>query len=87
MTDLFEAENLLNNLPLGFVYDDYAPDVLMPNCLLYGRNLDREYQIVEEIDFEVIEGSDLREKTCELQNIVEHVWLVWYREYIDGLRE
>ena len=59
----------------------------MPNCLLYGRNLDREYQIVEEIDFEVIEGSDLREKTCELQNIVEHVWLVWYREYLDGLRE
>ena len=59
----------------------------MPNCLLYGRNLDREYQIVEEIDFEVIEGSDLRDKTCELQNIVEHVWLVWYREYLDGLRE
>ena len=31
-------------------------DVLTPNCLLYGRNLDRENKIAEEIDFGVIEG-------------------------------
>ena len=62
-------------------------DVLTPNCLLYGRNLDRENKIAEEIDFEVIEGSDLRERKVTLQNVVEHFWSAWYREYLSGLRE
>ena len=51
------------------------------------RNLDRENKIAEEIDFGVIKGSDLWEKECTLQNIVEHFWSLWCREYLDGLRE
>ena len=51
------------------------------------RNLDRENKIAEEIDFGVIKGSDLWEKECTLQNIVEHFWSLWYREYLDGLRD
>ena len=42
---------------------------------------------MEEIDFGVIEGSDLWERKCALQNAVEHFWPVRYREYLDGLRE
>ena len=72
----------LNNRPLCFVYDDDVSDVLTLKCLLYGRNLDRENKIVEEINLRVIEGSDLWERKVELQNVVEHLWLVWYREYI-----
>ena len=72
----------LNNRPLCFVYDDDVSDVLTLKCLLYGRNLDRENKIVEEIDFRVIEGSDLWERKVALQNVAEHLWLVWYREYI-----
>ena len=56
---MFEVENVLNNCPLCFVHDDDVPDVLTPSCLFYGRNLDRENKIVEEIDFRVIEGCDL----------------------------
>ena len=41
------------------MHDDDVPDVLTPSCLFYGRNLDRENKIVEEIDFRVIEGCDL----------------------------
>ena len=55
--------------------------------MLYGRNLDCENQIVEEIDFGVIEGSDLWERKIALKNIVEHCRSVWYREYLRGLRE
>ena len=66
----------LNNRPLCFVYDDDVSDVLTLKCLLYGRNLDRENKIVEEIDFRVIEGSDLWERKVALQNVVEHLWLV-----------
>ena len=72
----------LNNRPLCCVYDDDVSDVLTLKCLLYGRNLDRENKIVEEINLRVIEGSDLWERKVELQNVVEHLWLVWYREYI-----
>ena len=61
--------------------------VLTPNYLLYERNLDHENKIAEEIDFGVSKGSDLWEKECMLQNIVEHFWSVWYREYLDSLRE
>ena len=87
LTVLFEVENVLNNRPLCFVYDDDVSDILTPNCLLYGRNLDRENKIVEEIDFGVIEVSDLWERKVALQNVVEHFWSVWYREYLSGLRE
>ena len=86
LTVLFEVENVLNNRPLFFVYDDDVSDFLTPNCLLYGRNLDCENKIVEEIDFGVI-GSDLWERNFALQNVVEHFWSVWYREYLNGLRE
>ena len=57
LTVLFEVENVLNNRLLCFVYDDDddddnddddddVSDVLTPNSLLYGRNLDRENKIV-----------------------------------------
>ena len=42
---------------------------------------------MEEIDFGVIEGSDLWDKKVALQNVVEHFWSVWCREYLSGLRE
>ena len=71
LTVLFGVENILNNRPLCFVYDDDVSDVSTPKFLLYGRNLDRENKIVEEIDFGVIEGSDLWERKTTLQNIVE----------------
>ena len=73
---LFEVEYVLNNRPLCFVYDDDVSDVLTPNYLLYGRNLDCENKIVEEIDFGVIEVSDLWERKVALQNVVEHLWSV-----------
>ena len=87
LTVLFEVENVLNNRPLCFVYDDDVSDILTPNCLLYGRNLDRENKIVEEIDFGVIEGSDLWERKVALQNVVKYFWSAWYREYLSSLRE
>ena len=62
-------------------------DVLAPNCLLYGRNLDNENKIVEEIDFGVIQSSNLWERKFALQNVLEYFCLVWLRESLDGLRE
>ena len=86
LTVLFEVENVLSNRPSCFVYDDDVSGILTPNCLLYGRNLDRENKMVEEIDFGVIKDSDLWERECALQNVVGHFCSVWYRQYLDGLR-
>ena len=42
---------------------------------------------MEEIDFGVIEGSDLWERKVALQKVIKHFWSVWYREYLSGLQE
>ena len=84
LTVLLEVENVLNNRPfciLLCIWCDVT-EVLTLNYLLYGSNLDGENKVVEEIDFGVIWVSDLWERKC-----VEHFWLVWYREYLDGIRE
>ena len=55
--------------------------------LILWKNLVRENKILKEIDFGLIEGSDLRERKCALKNVVEYFCSVWYREYLDGLQE
>ena len=85
LTVLFEVENVLNNRPLCFVYDDDKSEVLTPNCLLYGRNLLTCNKVVEEV--ELNENVDLWERKCTVQKVLEEFWLVWHREYLDGLRE
>ena len=87
LTVLFEVGNALNNRLLYFVYADDVSGALGPNCFMYMRNLYRENKIVEEIDFGVTEGSDLCERKCVLQNVVEHFWSEWYRDYLNDLRE
>ena len=82
-----ELLTVLFEVFLYFVHDNGVSNILPPNYLLYGRNLNRENKIVEEIDFGVIEGSDLWERKCAFQNVVEHFWSIWYQGYLDGLRE
>ena len=40
LTVLREIENVLNNRPLTFVYNDDLVETLTPNKLLYGRNIE-----------------------------------------------
>ena len=84
---LFKVENVLNNRPLCFVYDDDVSDIVAPDYLFYGRNFDRKNKVVEETDFGVNQGSDMWDRKCALQNVVEYFWSVLHREYLDGLRK
>ena len=86
-TVLFEIENVLNNRPLCFMYDDDVSEVLTSNSLLYGRKLEFENKCVDEGYFEVTEGNELWLRKCAVQKVVESFWLMWHREYLDGLRE
>ena len=47
-TVLFEIENVLNNRPLCFMYDDDVSEVLTLNSLLYGRKLEFENKCFDE---------------------------------------
>ena len=49
--------------------------------------LEFENKCVDEGYFEVTEGSELWLRKCAVQKVVESFWLVWHREYLDGLRE
>ena len=47
-TVLFGIENVLNNRPLYFMYDEDVSEVLTPNSLLYGRKLEFENKCIDE---------------------------------------
>ena len=85
-TVLFEIENVLNNRPLCFTYDDDVSEILTSNSLLYGRKLEFENKCVDAGYIEVDEGNDLWLRKCAMK-IVESFWLMWHREYLDGFRE
>ena len=56
-TVLFEVENVLNNWPLCFMYDDDVSEVLIRNSLLNGRKLGFENKCIDEGDLEVAEET------------------------------
>ena len=71
-TDLFEIENVLNNQPLRFMYDDNVSEVLTPNSLLYGRKLEFVKKHVDEGYFEVAEGNKfVAEKKLQCKRFVK----------------
>ena len=75
-TVLFEIENVLNNRPLCFMYDDDVSEVLTPNSLLYGRNLEFKNKCVDEEHSEVSEGNELWPRKYAVQKVVESFWLI-----------
>ena len=56
-TVLFEVENVLNNWPLCFMYDDDVSEVLIRNSLLNGRKLGFENKCIDEGYLEVAEET------------------------------
>ena len=69
------------------MYDDDVSEVLTPSSLLCGRKLEFENKCVDEGYFEVVEGNEVWLRKCAVQKVVESFWLMWHREYLDGLRE
>ena len=84
-TVLFEIDNVLNDRPSCFMYDDNVPEVLTPNSLLYNRKLEFVNKSVDEGSFEVAEGNGLWLKNCAVQKVVEIFSLMWHQEYLDDL--
>ena len=70
-TVLFEIENVLNNRPFCFMYDDDVSEVLTPNSLLYGGKFEFENKCADEGYFEVVEGTESWLRKCAVQKVFE----------------
>ena len=79
LTLLIKIENIINNRPLTYMYDDVSQS-LTPNHLIFGRKL--ETAVPNEIDGEHI-ALDFR----IVQHNLEYFWEQWKAEYLTALRE
>ena len=79
LTLLIKIENIINNRPLTYMYDDVS-QALTPNHLIFGRKL--ETTVPNEIDDEQL-PLDFR----IVQHNLEYFWKQWQTEYLTALRE
>ena len=77
-----EIEVIVNNRPLIYVYDDVNQEVLTPNKLLFGRNLEPNAP-----NFDVQVETDLSKRKKYTETILDHWWNRWKTDYLTELRE
>ena len=81
---MFEVEAILNNRPLTYYYEDDAEECLTPNHLLFGRQL----KLFNPDPFEIsYTPADLNVHSRKINNILNHFWARWRKEYLINLRE
>ena len=83
LTILKEIECIVNNRPLIYVYDDVNQDILTPNKLLFGRNLDTVAPSNECSNQE----PNLSKRAKYIESLLDHWWNRWQTEYLTELRE
>ena len=85
LTVLTHVENVLNNRPLTFIYEDPTDSALTPYHLLYGRKLETN---VRHSDQHQNEDKVISEKRITyVQTLVQQFWQKWKKEYLLELRE
>ena len=79
-TVFLEIENVLNSIPLCYLYDDDQEDIVTPNHLLYGRKLN-----VNSINSDGGGNFNISmenvTKRMRYMNSVIHFWRRWSSEY------
>ena len=82
-TFLAEIQTVINNIPLTFLYDEPAEEVLTPNHLLFCRKINLE-NISKSISFN---DEHLNKRSQHLRNLLKHFRNRWRTEYFSELRE
>ena len=83
-TILFEIERIINNRPITYFYDNESESCLIPNHLLFGRTLLLSNPSTTELSYP---NPNPIIKPTKLQNIFNHFWDRWRKEYLVNLRE
>ena len=81
-TVLKEIETVINNRPLIYMYDEVNQEVVTPNKLLFGHNL----ETVAPSDSVAVE-TDLSKRDSYQTKILDHWWKRWHDDYLVELRE
>ena len=90
-TALVEVEAIVNSRPLTYVSSDDLEEPLTPLHLLVGRRLlslpDDLYYTVDQDDEEFTVTDDtFRKRAKHLNNVINHFWNRWVKEYLLELR-
>jgi hypothetical protein len=89
LTAVIEVEAIINSRPLSYVSMDDLEEPLTPSHLLVGRRL---LSIPDHIpsnhprDYNT-SNSELNDRMRHLNNILDHFWTRWKKEYLLELRE
>ena len=83
-TILFEIDCILNNRHITNYYSTDIKPCLTPNYLLYGRTLTLWNTDMNDINYSTI-NPILESK--KLNNIFNHFWNRWQKEYLCNLRD
>ena len=89
-TVLIEIEAILNSRPLTYVTSEDLEEPLTPSHLLIGRRIlslpdDLNYIDDGDEDF-VVDSENLQRRTRHLNNVINHFWKRWTKEYLLELR-
>jgi hypothetical protein len=82
LTVIKEIENIVNNRPLIYMYDDVNQELLTPNKLLFGRNLETVAS-----DIEISVENDISKRAKYTETLLDHWWKRWRDDYLTELRE
>ena len=91
-TVIVEIEAIVNSRPLSYVHPDDLEEPLTPSHLIVGRrllSLPDHLTYLEPVgdeDFE-LNVDTLQRRTKHLNNIINHFWRRWSREYLLELRD
>ncbi|XP_065675823.1 uncharacterized protein LOC136092030 [Hydra vulgaris] len=76
-----EVESILNNRPITFMYESPGDAPLTPNHLIYGRSTN--FKAINDKTYE----TNLNTRSKYIENILNHYWQKWEKEYVTELRE
>ena len=80
---IFEKENILNNWPLCYIYDDIDDVIIKPNSLLFGRNLESSNWTSADTHIGIqFTSVELPRKHRHLEIVINEFWDVWRRDYL-----
>ena len=76
------VEICMNNCPLSYVEDGIKFPILTPNSFALQQS-----NVAPELECHHIENDDLRKRAKYFQNVKNHLWSRWQREYLTSLRQ
>ena len=82
-----EIEGCLNSRPLTYLNEENLYDLLTPNHLIYGRDINADQITSYNNDVLEINGEQMRRNVSTFKNIINHFLKRFVRDYMLALQE